>query len=86
VLGPAPLMRFETSPGQRNSRPPERRAALARRRATSPQRSRNFSGTQFVLSSDGISGTDITLANLVSVPSGWTLTVSSGQTSGVCSS
>jgi autotransporter passenger strand-loop-strand repeat protein len=44
--------------------------------------SQNFSGTQFVLSSDGISGTDITLANLVSVPSGWTLTVSSGQTSG----
>src|ERR1022692_2961518 len=44
--------------------------------------SQNFSGTQFVLSSDGISGTDIALANLVWVPSGWTLTVSSGQTSG----
>jgi fibronectin-binding autotransporter adhesin len=40
------------------------------------------SGTQFVVSSDGISGTDIALANLVSVPSGWTLTVSCGQTSG----
>jgi hypothetical protein len=31
--------------------------------------SQNFSGTQFVLSSDGISGTDITLANVVSVAS-----------------
>jgi autotransporter passenger strand-loop-strand repeat protein len=44
--------------------------------------SQNFSGTQFVLSSDGISGTDITVANVVSVPNGWTLTISSGQTSG----
>jgi len=44
--------------------------------------SQNYSGTQFVLSTDGISGTDIALANLVSVPSGWTLTISSGQTSG----
>jgi autotransporter passenger strand-loop-strand repeat protein len=44
--------------------------------------SKNYSGTRFVLSSDGISGTDITLTNLVSVTSGQTLTISSGQTSG----
>jgi autotransporter passenger strand-loop-strand repeat protein len=31
---------------------------------------------------DGISGADIMLANLVSVANGWTLTISSGQTSG----
>jgi autotransporter passenger strand-loop-strand repeat protein len=43
--------------------------------------SQNLSGTQFVLSSDGVSGTDITLANIVSVTSGQTLTISSGQAS-----
>jgi autotransporter passenger strand-loop-strand repeat protein len=40
----------------------------------------NFSGTQFVLTSDGSGGTDVTVHNLVSVTSGTISTIPSGQT------
>ena len=41
--------------------------------------SQNFSGTQFVLTPDGGSGTDVTMVDVVSVTSGITETVYSGQ-------
>ena len=45
--------------------------------------SQNYSGAQFVLTSDGSGGTDVTARPIsVTVSSGQTLTVSSGQTSG----
>jgi hypothetical protein len=42
--------------------------------------SQNLSGTKFVLSSDGSSGTDIMVVDLVSVTSGATSIVTSSQT------
>jgi fibronectin-binding autotransporter adhesin len=44
--------------------------------------SQNYTGAQFVLTSDGNGGVDVTVVNPVSVASGQTLTVSSGRTSG----
>jgi hypothetical protein len=43
--------------------------------------SKNYTGTQFVLTSDGGGGTDVTI-NVVSVTSGQTLIVSSGHVKG----
>jgi len=42
--------------------------------------SKNYSGTQFVLTPDGSGGVDVTI-NVISVTSGQTLTVSSGHVS-----
>jgi autotransporter passenger strand-loop-strand repeat protein len=44
--------------------------------------SQNYTGAQFVLTSDGNGGVNVTIVNPVSVTSGQTLTVSPGHTSG----